>query len=406
MRASLARYGGEEFCVIMDSATPEEGVALAEVVRAGIQEHLADPYRVTASLGVSCSLFGAPNISAQLEQADLALYAAKHGGRNGVRCWSPQLAQDAIDAEQKKAVKLSAIEIEEHPISYHAVVTLNAALSHRLPKIASHSHRVAEMSVALARGLMPVGKLYALEIAAMLHDIGFIGVPDANTHLVQYDRENQRGSSCDLRIEVGLEICKAAFNSQDLVDIVRFQNVPFSGNDAMSGESIPIGSRIIAIANAYDEWTSELAVLPCSHEEALERLRHQAGKLFDPELIERFAESPLGWRPAGMMGDAGMTDKQAIMIGYQLERVIHSFDSRNPIVLKNRLQTLQEIAKAIDMPMIACLIQELASEADRKAVADWESLLPMLQDLIDLCLTIQRAYLRTVNCEPSVPNNS
>ena len=405
-KGTLARYGGEEFCVIMDSATPEEGVALAEVVRAGIQEHLADPYRVTASLGVSCSLFGAPNISAQLEQADLALYAAKHGGRNGVRCWSPQLAQDAIDAEQKKAVKLSAIEIEEHPISYHAVVTLNAALSHRLPKIASHSHRVAEMSVALARGLMPVGKLYALEIAAMLHDIGFIGVPDANTHLVQYDRENQRGSSCDLRIEVGLEICKAAFNSQDLVDIVRFQNVPFSGNDAMSGESIPIGSRIIAIANAYDEWTSELAVLPCSHEEALERLRHQAGKLFDPELIERFAESPLGWRPAGMMGDAGMTDKQAIMIGYQLERVIHSFDSRNPIVLKNRLQTLQEIAKAIDMPMIACLIQELASEADRKAVADWESLLPMLQDLIDLCLTIQRAYLRTVNCEPSVPNNS
>ncbi len=405
-KGTLARYGGEEFCVIMDSATPEEGVALAEVVRAGIQQHLADPYRVTASLGVSCSLFGAPNISAQLEQADLALYAAKHGGRNAVRCWSPQLAQDAIDAEQKKAVKLSAIEIEEHPISYHAVVTLNAALSHRLPKIASHSHRVAEMSVALARGLMPVGKLYALEIAAMLHDIGFIGVPDANTHLVQYDRENHRGSSCDLRIEVGLEICKAAFNSQDLVDIVRFQNVPFSGNDAMSGESIPIGSRIIAIANAYDEWTSELAVQPCSHEEALERLRHQAGKLFDPELIERFAESPLGWRPAGMMGDTGMTDKQAIMIGYQLERVIHSFDSRNPIVLKNRLQTLQEIAKAIDMPMIACLIQELASEADRKAVADWESLLPMLQDLIDLCLTIQRAYLRTVNCESGVPTNS
>jgi hypothetical protein len=107
-----------------------------------------------------------------------------------------------------------------------------------------------------------------------------------------------------------------------------------------------------------------------------------------------------------MMGDAGMNDKQAIMIGYQLERVIHSFDSRNPIVLKNRLQTLQEIAKAIDMPMIACLIQELASEADRKAVADWDSLLPMLQDLLDLCLTIQRAYLRTVNCEPSVQTNS
>lgn len=405
-KGTLARYGGEEFCVIMDSATPEEGMALAEVVRAGIQAQLADPYRVTASLGVSCSLFGAPNISVQLEQADLALYAAKHGGRNAVRCWSPQLAQDAVDAEQKKAAKLSAIVIEEHPISYHAVVTLNAALSHRLPKIAAHSHRVAEMSVALARGLMPVGRLYALEIAAMLHDIGFIGVADADTHLAEFDSESPTRGSSDLRIAVGLEICKAAFNSQDLVDIVRFQNTPFGCSGPMTGDLIPIGSRIIAIANAYDEWTSELAKDPCSHEVAIDRLRLEAGKLFDPDLIERFSEAPLGWRPAGMMGDTGMNDKQAIMIGYQLERVIHSFDSRNPIVLKNRLQTLQEIAKSIDMPMIACLIQELASEADRKAVADWESLLPMLQDLIDLCLTIQRAYLRTVNLDFASPKTS
>ena len=94
------------------------------------------------------------------------------------------------------------MEIEEHPISYHAVVTLNAALSHRLPKIASHSHRVAEMSVALARGLMPVGKLYSLEIAAMLHDIGFIGVADARTHLTQYDRDTHAGGACDFRIAV------------------------------------------------------------------------------------------------------------------------------------------------------------------------------------------------------------
>ena len=83
------------------------------------------------------------------------------------------------------------------------------------------------------------------------------------------------------------------------------------------------------------------------------------------------------------------------MIGYQLERVIHSFDSRNPLVLKARLVTLHEIAKSIGMPEIAIIIQELVGEADRKAVADWDSLIPILQDLIDLCLTIQRAFLRS-----------
>jgi diguanylate cyclase (GGDEF)-like protein/PAS domain S-box-containing protein len=391
-QATLARYGGEEFCVIMESATPEEGTALAEVIRAGIQSQLVDPYRVTASIGVSCSLFGAANLSLQLEQADLALYSAKHGGRNAVRCWSPQLAQEAANAEQLKATKLSTIDIEDHPISYHAIVSLNAALSHRLPKIAAHSHRVAEMSVELARGLMPVGKLYSLEIAAMLHDIGLIGMPDCPSN----DRSMTPSLAANIKnrvVSLGLEICKAAFNSPDMVDIVRFQNTPYGD----LGEAMPLGARIIAVVNAYDELTSELAIEPCTHEQAIDHLRELAGIGLDPILVEKFANSPFGWRPSGLGGDVGMSDQQAIMIGYQLERVIHSFDSRNPIVLKNRLLSLQGIAKAIDMPMIAVLIQELAGEAERKAVADWDSLLPMLHDLIELCLTIQRAYLRTVH---------
>ena len=158
-----------------------------------------------------------------------------------------------------------------------------------------------------------------------------------------------------------------------------------------------MGARIVAIANAYDAMTSELASSPCSHEEAIENLRKESGRLYDPALVEKFANSALGWRPSGLVHDSEMNDQHAIMIGYQLERVIHSFDSRNPLVLKSRLQTLQDIAKTIGMPEISAIIQVLASESDRKAVADWDSLLPLLQDLIELCLMIQRAYMRNVN---------
>jgi diguanylate cyclase (GGDEF)-like protein len=395
-QATLARYGGEEFCVIMESATVDEGVAMAEHVRAGIQEHLAAPYRVTASIGVSSSLFNAPNIASQLEQADQSLYAAKHGGRNAVRCWSPQLEQEAIEAEQKKAAKLSAMEIEEHPVSYHAVVTLNSAISRRLPKIAAHSHRVAEMSVALARGLLPVGKLYTLEIAAMLHDIGVLGIQDADSMTPLHSSSQMDSGMADAHVRIGLEICSAACNSSDLLDVIRYQNQPYGGPGILQGEDIPLGARVVAIANAYDAMTSELAELPCSHDEAIARLREMAGTKLDPVLVEKFVDSPMGWRPSGLFGDTGMTDHQAVMIGYQLERVIHSFDTRNAAVLKSRLQTLQEIAKSIEMPMIATLIQELDNEADRKAISDWDSLLPMLQDLIEICLTIQRAYLRNI----------
>jgi hypothetical protein len=151
--------------------------------------------------------------------------------------------------------------------------------------------------------------------------------------------------------------------------------------------------------------TSELAASPRSHEAALQELRKQAGTLYDPILVEKFTDSPMGWRPAGLLPDPDMNDQHAIMIGYQLERVIHSFDSRNPLVLKSRLQTLQDIAKTIEMPQIAAIIHELASEADRKAVADWDSLLPMLQDLIELCLMIQRAYLRSIKPTVTLPSD-
>ena len=395
--AILARYGGEEFCVTMESATVDEGVAMAERVRAGIQEHLANPYKVTASIGVSSSNFGAPSLQAQIEQSDRALYAAKHGGRNAVRCWNLQMEIDALEAERKNATKLSSIAIEEHPISYHSVVTLNAAMSHRVPAIAAHSHRVAEMSVVLARGLMSVGDLYSLEIAAMLHDIGVVGTPDADSIALLHSLNLQNDELVAKHIRVGSEIAKTAFRSGELLDILKYQALAFGGPGKIVGEAIPLGARIIAIVNAYDAMTSDLAASPCSHEVAIEILRNGSGTLYDSTLVEKFADSPMGWRPSGLSIDSDMNEKHAIMLGYQLERVIHGFDSRNPLVLKSRLQTLQDIAKTIDMPVIAAIIQELASEADRKAVADWESLLPMLQDLIELCLTIQRAYLRTVN---------
>ena len=395
--ATLARYGGEEFCVTMDSATVEEGVAMAERIRAGIEQSLADPYRVTASIGVSSSVFGAPNLQAQIEQSDRGLYAAKHGGRNRVRCWTTQMEIDAKEDERKKATKLSSIDIEEHPISYHAVVTLNAAMSHRVPMVAAHSHRVAEMSVVLARGLMSVGQLYSLEIAAMLHDIGIVGTADPDTVAQLHDMTPMSETLVANHVQVGSDIAKTAFHSTELLDILKYQNAAFGGDGEVTGKAIPLGARIISIVNAYDAMTSVLALSPCSHEIAIERLRLDAPRLYDPELVEKFADSPMGWRPSELMNDSDMNDHHAIMIGYQLERVIHSFDSRNPLVLKSRLQTLQDIAKTIEMPQIVAIIQELASEADRKAIADWDSLLPMLQDLIELCLIIQRAYLRTVN---------
>ncbi|MCU0713046.1 MAG: diguanylate cyclase [Pirellula sp.] len=392
-RAILSRYGGEEFCVIMQKATIAEGEAMAEEIRDGIQTSLADPYKVTASLGVSSSIFNATSIGALIEQADQGLYAAKRGGRNTFRTWSAQLEADAIEEEKNKAAKLAATDIEDHPISYHAVVSLNAALSKRFPKIAAHANRVAEIAVELARGQLKVDQLYTLEIAATLHDVGCLGMTQSESDLLKdhafiHDQQNLE------RNEVTQELLDSSFNSNELRDIVKFQTVPYSQREQYP-TGIPLGARVIAIASSYDALTSTLNDQPLSHEQAIEYLRRHAGDWFDPELVEKLAVTATGWRPINAMTVSDMATRDILMIGYQIERVIHSFESGNPIVLKAKLDSLESLAKKIEMPMIGMIIKELRSEVERKAIADWGSLMPIMYDLVELCLTVHRAHLRS-----------
>jgi diguanylate cyclase (GGDEF)-like protein/PAS domain S-box-containing protein len=398
-RAILGRYGGEEFCVVLQHATLHEGESLAEEIRGGIQQQLADPYKVTASLGVSSSIYGAATIQNQIEQADLGLYAAKHGGRNGYRVWTPKLEEEAREAEVKKAAKLASTDIEELPISYHAVVALNSAMGTRFPRLASHSHRVAELSVSLARGLVPVGKLYILEMAAMLHDVGCLSLQRSDEQWVDSHRCGE-GENQEL-IQQTSTLLHSAFNSPELLKIIRYHGMKFANDSEIRGDKLPLGSRIIAIANAYDALTSELALEPKTHEQAIEWLMQRQGVEFDPVLLERFQGSPLGWSPQYHGGDTELSDSHAVMIGYQIERLIHGFESGNLPLLKSRLDSLEVLAKTNAMPMICMIIQELRTDVERKAVADWGSLLPIVQDLVEMCLTIQRAHLRSALSDPS-----
>lgn len=392
-RAILSRYGGEEFCVIMQKATIDEGEAMAEEIRAGIQTSLAEPYKVTASLGVSSSIFNAPNIGAQIEQADQGLYAAKRGGRNTFRTWSQQLEADAIEEDKSKAAKLAATDIEDHPISYHAVVSLNAALSKRFPKVAAHANRVAEIAVELARGQLKVDQLYTLEIAATLHDIGYLGMPQCEGELLQAHAMIDHEANLH-RNMVTQELLDAAFNSDELREIIKFQTIPYSTRSQYPS-GIPIGARVIAIASTYDALTSVLSDQPLSHNDAIEYMRSRAGDLFDPELVENLAVTPTGWRPINAMSMSELCTRDILMLGYQLERVLHSFESGNSVVLKAKLDSLEALAKKIDMPTIGMIIHELKSEVDRKAVADWGSLMPIMYDLVEICLTVHRAHLRS-----------
>ncbi len=400
----VGRYGGEEFCIIMPHPSLDDATALTERVRQAIEEQLADPYHVTASFGVSSASFGADTFQTMLEQADQALYGAKHGGRNCVKCWSHELSQELEAAQTARAAKLRIRSDIDQPISYHAVTSLHAALAYRDADTAMHSQRVAEMSVALARGMVPISELYVLEIGGLLHDIGKIGVPDAV--LLHPGRLNEdQWKVMDAHARMGVEIIESSFTSKSLSDIVRYHHYRYDGSRTPEGgpigDQIPLGARIVCIVDAFDAMVSDRVYRKGRPvEEAFAELKRCAGTQFDPKLVERFIDLKVGWRLDSRYCYSEGVDRSAVRIGHLTERMLNAFDTQDASAFGEALKHLQAVAEKNDYPAIAHLAKQLAGCVSERDQSSWAQAMPILQDMIDICLTVQRAHVRDVAARP------
>ena len=421
----FARYGGEEFCVVSDRIGIDGARKMAEEIRRTLElEHL-DPYQITVSIGVASSNFGATSYLQMLEQADLALYAAKQSGRNCVRVWVPGLEDDALTKRPlRQSDRIRAAEEVENRVSYHAVISLNSAVSCRFPEVVLHSHRVSEVAVAMARNWLPAGSLYMLESAALLHDIGVMSLPDKErfTPAINQTMADCFGVEANKIASAGAQILRAAFQCQEIIDVLDHQATPYwkpSGNataiDADGGavvsgdERIPVASRIIAIANAYDHLLypkgsigspkskstgSVLVEMEASrHQAAVDTLLKNENGFYDPVWLERLAALGAGVVD-GQHSEIEVSEASALLFGYQVDRVIHCLETRKYDELRMRLKQLEISVGKFDVPKITEMLQILRSDIHEMTSGDWESLLPTLRDLVEICLTIQRAYLK------------
>jgi len=182
--------------------------------------------------------------------------------------------------------------------------SLFAALRCKHPAIAGHSLRVAlACSAWAARMGLPAAKRDAIELAALLHDIGVIGAPDSILlkpgHLTAEEAEVMARART-----MSLDILRPSCSSPEVLEIVANVGAWYDGSRkgfARHGAQIPLGARMIAIAEAFDSMTTDHVYRPAmSQERALAELFDCAGSQFDPELVQRFAElaqgDPSQWR--------------------------------------------------------------------------------------------------------------
>jgi diguanylate cyclase (GGDEF)-like protein/putative nucleotidyltransferase with HDIG domain len=172
--------------------------------------------------------------------------------------------------------------------------SLLTALRCKDSSTASHSVRVALACSAWGLALeLPPLQRDALEIAALLHDIGKIGVPDA-VLLKPGELTADERVFMDRHRSLGLQILESCCASPEVLAIVRHSATWFDGSRQRvdcEGNNLPLGARVLSIANAFDSMTTPQVYRPAmSHERAMKELCDFAGTQFDPQLVFHFAE--------------------------------------------------------------------------------------------------------------------
>ncbi len=189
-------------------------------------------------------------------------------------------------------LRVKELEQQQQFLLKSVICSFNQLLDLRDLSTGIHSTRLAEWSVRMARELgIPESDLYQFEVAALLHDIGKIGIPDAilkkQSKLTHEERalmnKHPEYSWSILRMFPGLE--KAS-----LYALHHHESFDGTGYPAgLKGEEIPIGSRVVAVIDAYDAMISNRCYrrgLP--HEAAVQRLLESSATQFDPRVVQTF----------------------------------------------------------------------------------------------------------------------
>ena len=293
----VGRYGGEEFMLVLPETDADAAATMAEKLRrvvAGRQIRIEDGnvLTITLSAGVAGGLGPHMQLEALINDADAALYSAKALGRDQVYVFHELADGDLIRrAAIAPQARQRAVDVGRAAMRA-ATATLQAALEERNGWTGKPSNMIAEMSAMLAQALdLPPGEIERVHTASLLHDLGKLAIPDdiLDNPGELDDREWRVVSE---HPKIGQVVLEQAGALRDAATIVLHHHEWFDGRGyphGLAGREIPVGARIVAIADAYEAMVAGRPYRSAvAHASALAELRRHAGIQFDPELVEIF----------------------------------------------------------------------------------------------------------------------
>jgi HD-GYP domain-containing protein (c-di-GMP phosphodiesterase class II) len=279
------RLGGDEFAVLLADHDEEAALAAANsiVERIGTLD-LDHVGHVTVSAGLATFPLQGHGRDELIRLADSALYWAKEHGKNRVRLYRP----DVVELAELKRLAAGP----DKAARYRAAASLAKAVDARDTYTGSHSERVSELSALIATrlGLDPE-QIELTRLAASLHDLGKLAIPEEILRKPGLLTDSER-LVLERHPQIGFRMLDS-LGVDPVADLVLHHHERWDGAgypDGLGAEQIPLGARIIFVADAYDAMTSDRIYRPRrSSAAALAELERCAGTQFDPGIVAAFA---------------------------------------------------------------------------------------------------------------------
>jgi diguanylate cyclase (GGDEF)-like protein len=332
----VARYGGDEFVILMPETTMEQARQLSSKLRGWVA---ADPLlrekNISASFGIACYPLHGASPQELIQVADASMYLSKHQGGNTVstadhvdpneaRRWKRDVLEAYLGVTLKRLFTTGPEAFEEIYLRLRqftdslpttenslapppegpravpqsildTVTSLAYAIDAKDQYTQGHSQKVSAYAALLAEALgMNDIEVEEIRLGAVLHDVGKVGIPEAilnksgPLNLEEWD-------TMKTHVTYGGRLLQPLVPLAHIRRMVLHHHEFFDGSgypEALSGENIPLGARIVTIADSYDTITSDRSYKKGrTAEEALAELERCAGTQFDPRLVEIFVRA-------------------------------------------------------------------------------------------------------------------
>src|SRR2546422_2021387 len=181
--------------------------------------------------------------------------------------------------------------LQQKQIYKQAIDSLVVAIDANFPQGAGHSRRVADLAAALARKIrLPDPDVEAIELGGLLHDVGMIGLDELFDSAMPLD--SPALEKIRQHVLMGAEVA-GELPRRDVSEIVMHHHENYDGSGypkGLKGAQIPVGARIVAVAEAFESMTAGGVPYPgrLSASEAMEAVRRQSGQSFDPQVVDAF----------------------------------------------------------------------------------------------------------------------